>query len=193
MTFGEKLSHLRKQANLTQSDLANKLNVSRQAVTKWENGTGLPDLDNIQKLSSIFNTSIDELLDYKITEIKLELDTSKETIDKENSKFSKVNQFMLERFKNAESIEMLTREKKLSFWQNVFDFFIGAGTLEVADLLGTGLVYPFLVTESGNHYLVIINKTTMITKKLETDFEKSIVIDGYKYCKFRNNKIKKSL
>ena len=61
MTFGEKLSHLRKQANLTQNDLAENLNVSRQAVTKWENGIGLPDLDNIKKLSSIFNVKIDDL------------------------------------------------------------------------------------------------------------------------------------
>ena len=192
MTFGEKLSSLRKQANLTQSDLAEKLNVSRQAITKWENGTGLPDLDNIKKLSSIFNTSIDELLDYKAEEIKLELDTSKETINKENSKHSKVNQFVLERFKNAQSIEMLSREKKLTFWQNIFDIFCtpAPGTIEIAELIGTGLVYPFLVKENNNHYLVLINKKTMITKKLEGNFEKNIIVDGYKYSKFRNNKIK---
>ena len=192
MTFGEKLSSLRKQANLTQSDLAEKLNVSRQAITKWENGTGLPDLDNIKKLSSIFNTSIDELLDYKVEEIKLELDTSKETINKENSKHSKVNQFVLERFKNAQSIEMLSREKKLTFWQNIFDIFCtpAPGTIEIAELIGTGLVYPFLVKENNNHYLVLINKKTMITKKLEGNFEKNIIVDGYKYSKFRNNKIK---
>lgn len=192
MTFGEKLSSLRKQANLTQSDLADKLNVSRQAITKWENGTGLPDLDNIKKLSSIFNISIDELLDYKVEEIKLELDTSKETIDKENSKHSKVNQFVLERFKNAEAIEILSREKKLTFWQNIFDIFCtpAPGTIEIADLIGTGLVYSFLVKENNNNYLVLINRTTMITKKLENDFEKNIVVDGYKYSKFRNNKIK---
>lgn len=192
MTFGEKLSSLRKQANLTQSDLAEKLNVSRQAITKWENGTGLPDLDNIKKLSSIFNTSIDELLDYKVEEIKLELDTSKETINKENSKQSKVNQFVLERFKNAQSIEMLSREKKLTFWQNIFDIFCtpAPGTIEIAELIGTGLVYSFLVKENNNHYLVLINKKTMITKKLEGNFEKNIIVDGYKYSKFRNNKIK---
>ena len=190
MIFGEKLSSLRKQANLTQSDLAEKLNVSRQAITKWENGTGLPDLDNIKKLSSIFNTSIDELLDYKVEEIKLELDTTKETIKKESSKFGKVNEFILNKFKNADSIEMLTREKKLTFWQNVFDFFVGAGTIEMADLIGSGMVYSFLVKENDNNYLVLVSKTTMLTKKLENDFEKNIVVDGYKYTKFRNNNLK---
>ena len=192
MTFGKKLSSLRKQANLTQSDLADKLNISRQAITKWENGISLPDLDNIKKLSSIFNISIDELLDYKVEEVKLELDILKETIDKENSKPSKVNKFMLERFKNAESIEILSREKKLTFWQNLFDIFCtpAPGTIEIADLIGTGLVNSFLVIENNNYYLVLINKTTMITKKLKSDFEKNIIIDGYKYSKFKNNKIK---
>jgi len=192
MTFGEKLSSLREQANLTQSELAEKLNVTRQAITKWEKGNGLPDLDNIKKLSSIFNTSIDELLDYKITEIKLEVDTTKETIDKENSKFSKVNQFMISKFKNADSIEMLNREKKLTFWQEIFDIFFtpAPGTIEIAEFIGTGLVHSFLVKEGTNYYLVLINKTTMITKKLDKDFDKTIVVDGYKYSKYKNNKIK---
>ena len=115
--------------------MAEKLNVSRQAITKWENGIGLPDLDNIKRLSSIFNVKIDDLLDYKIEEIKLELDTTEEKIDKENSKFKNIDNFVLERFSNANSIERLTREVKLTFWQEVFDFFVGAGTLEVVDCL----------------------------------------------------------
>ena len=92
MTFAEKLSSLRKQANLTQSDLADKLNISRQAITKWENGYGLPDIDNIKKLSSLFNVCVDELLDYKIENIKFEFDTTKETINKEDFKVKKCKQ-----------------------------------------------------------------------------------------------------
>ena len=192
MTFGKKLSSLRKQANLTQTDLAEKLNVSRQAVTKWENGSGLPDLDNIKKISSIFNVSVDELLDYKIENIKLEPDLTKETIDKENSKFKNVISFILERFKDSDSIEMLTREKKLTFWQHFIDIFLtpAPGTLEIADLIGTGMYYSFLVKEKQNNFLVLVNKTNLLIKKLEKNFEKSIVIDGYKYSKYRNNKIK---
>ena len=191
MTFGEKLSSLRKYANLTQNDLAEKLNVSRQAITKWENGIGLPDLDNIKRLSSIFNVKIDDLLDYKIEEIKLELDTTEEKIDKENSKFKNIDNFVLERFSNANSIERLTREVKLTFWQSVFDFFVGAGTLEVADNIKTGLVYPYLINQNDNDYLVLISKGKLLSKKLNNKFvEKSIVIDGYKYSKPKNNKLK---
>ena len=62
MTFAEKLKSLRKQASMSQEQLAEKLGVSRQAVTKWETDTGIPDLENIKSISSLFDISIDELL-----------------------------------------------------------------------------------------------------------------------------------
>lgn len=62
MTFAEKLKMLRKQAGMSQEKLAEKLGVSRQAVTKWETDTGIPDIDNIMAVSKLFDISIDELL-----------------------------------------------------------------------------------------------------------------------------------
>jgi transcriptional regulator with XRE-family HTH domain len=62
MTFNEKLLSLRKKAGLSQEDLAEKLDVSRQAVSRWETGETLPDAKNLLELSSIFETSIDYLL-----------------------------------------------------------------------------------------------------------------------------------
>lgn len=62
MTFGEKLKMVRKQAGMSQEKLAEKLGVSRQAVTKWETDTGIPDIENIMAVSSLFDLSIDELL-----------------------------------------------------------------------------------------------------------------------------------
>lgn len=61
MDFGEKLQNLRKENGLSQEQLAEKLNVSRQAVSKWESGA-LPDVDNIVKISSFFDCSLDYLL-----------------------------------------------------------------------------------------------------------------------------------
>jgi len=58
----EKIKELRKQAKLSQEALAEKLNVSRQAVTKWETGAGLPDIDNLIAISELFNLSIDDLV-----------------------------------------------------------------------------------------------------------------------------------
>ena len=62
MTFSEKLKLFRTTNNLTQEELAEKLNVSRQAITKWESGDGIPDIDNLKQLSILFNVTIDELV-----------------------------------------------------------------------------------------------------------------------------------
>ncbi len=62
MDLQEKLKALRRQAGMSQEQLAEKLHVSRQAVTKWETGTGLPDLQNLRALAAIFQVSVDELL-----------------------------------------------------------------------------------------------------------------------------------
>lgn len=47
MTFGDKLKQIRKQAGMSQEQLAEKIGVSRQAVTKWEADAGIPDIENI--------------------------------------------------------------------------------------------------------------------------------------------------
>ena len=63
MTLGEKLRSARKNAGLTQEQLSEKLLVSRQAITKWEAGKGMPDIENLKQLSKLLNISIDYLLD----------------------------------------------------------------------------------------------------------------------------------
>ena len=62
MTFGEKLKTIRKKADMSQEKLAEKLGVSRQAITKWETDMGIPDIENIVAVSALFDISIDELL-----------------------------------------------------------------------------------------------------------------------------------
>lgn len=62
MTFAEKLLKLRKDEGFSQESLAERLDVSRQAVSRWESGAALPDAPNLVKLSRIFAVSIDYLL-----------------------------------------------------------------------------------------------------------------------------------
>lgn len=62
VNVGNKISTLRKQNNLTQDDLADKLFVTRQALSKWEQGQSIPSIDTIITLSKIFNVSFEELL-----------------------------------------------------------------------------------------------------------------------------------
>ena len=62
MEFNNKLYSLRKQKGLSQEELANRLNVSRQTISKWEVGDFTPDLESLVAISSLFEISLDELV-----------------------------------------------------------------------------------------------------------------------------------
>lgn len=68
MKFEENLRELRKQNGLSQEELAEQLNVSRQAVSKWENGSGYPELDKLMALCELFHCTMDDLLKGDVTE-----------------------------------------------------------------------------------------------------------------------------
>ncbi len=74
MNYGQKISDLRKENKLTQAELGNKLNVTAQAVSKWENGLSEPDIESIKKMCELFNVSVDEFLGVS----KKETDTDNE-------------------------------------------------------------------------------------------------------------------
>ena len=63
MDIGRKIQELRKVSGMTQEQLAEKLNISRQTVSKWETSSTLPDLESILKLCRIFHISLDDLLE----------------------------------------------------------------------------------------------------------------------------------
>ncbi|MBQ8812907.1 MAG: helix-turn-helix domain-containing protein [Lachnospiraceae bacterium] len=62
MTLGEKIYELRTKQGLSQGDLAEQLNVSRQSISKWETGSSTPDLDKLIKMSQLFQVTLDELV-----------------------------------------------------------------------------------------------------------------------------------
>jgi len=68
MSFAENLKQLRKSKQLSQEDLAEILDVSRQAVSKWEQGIGYPEVEKLLLLSSKLNISLDSLMDTEITQ-----------------------------------------------------------------------------------------------------------------------------
>ena len=68
MTFGEKLSKLRKEYNYTQEQLAEILGVSRQSISKWESDTAFPETEKLIELGKLFKCSMDYLLKEDITE-----------------------------------------------------------------------------------------------------------------------------
>lgn len=66
MEFHNKLYHLRKQKGLSQEELANRLNVSRQTISKWEMGDSTPDMEKLIAISDMFQISLDELVMDKV-------------------------------------------------------------------------------------------------------------------------------
>lgn len=62
MTFGQKIKKLRNENNLTQEELAEKIFVTRTAISKWETDNGYPSIDSLKTISNLFNVSIDDLV-----------------------------------------------------------------------------------------------------------------------------------
>ena len=69
MKFGENLYNLRKNAKMSQEKLAEKMSVSRQSISKWENGESYPEMDKILKLCNIFHCKINDLVHEDLTDI----------------------------------------------------------------------------------------------------------------------------
>ena len=62
MTLGQNIARLRAQKNLSQGDLADALEVSRQSVSKWETDASIPELDKLLRLAELFGVTLDELV-----------------------------------------------------------------------------------------------------------------------------------
>ena len=80
MEIGNKIMELRKKNGLSQEDLAEKVGVTRQTISKWELGETSPDLKQAKELSKIFNVSLDELTDNDIKNILVEKTSNTEKL-----------------------------------------------------------------------------------------------------------------
>ena len=121
MIFAEKLKTLRKQKNISQEQLAEIIHVSRQAITKWESGNGIPDIENLIAISSLFNESLDSLLSEEKSLIskheflyesrtEYDLDSPK----KIDLKIGTAHEVIIEKT-NDEKIQVIAASNKLSY------------------------------------------------------------------------------
>ena len=100
MKFGENLKKLRKSKNLSQEELADKVNVSRQSVSKWETGEAYPEMNNILQLCKIFNCEINSL----VNDNMVDLDSLDEEIKMSVVKFKKDKQKKVKKLSKAISV-----------------------------------------------------------------------------------------
>ena len=95
MNLGKKIAELRKKNNLSQEELAEKVGVARQTISKWEIGDTTPDINQVKIISKIFNISIDELVDNDINNLIVEKISNTEKLAGITIKILKVFGIML--------------------------------------------------------------------------------------------------
>ena len=95
MNLGKKIAELRKKNNLSQEELAEKVGVARQTISKWEIGDTTPDINQVKIISKIFNISVDELVDNDINSVIVEKVSNTEKLAGITIKILKVFGIML--------------------------------------------------------------------------------------------------
>lgn len=196
LTFGQKLKDARKKAGLTQEQLAEKLAVSRQAVTKWESDKGLPDVENWKTLSKALNVSIDYLLD---NGEQLDLSVTREEINPLNAdgkrslngrwskKAAQKDNIVLEKFKGGEVHGLLAKQipaKTERVIDNVLGFLTDApfGIPEfLNDMKNTDKAF-YLVNFPDKQYFVIVTDEFIESRLLaERITQKKFVIGNMRF------------
>lgn len=184
MTLGQKLRKIRSKFGLSQEQLAEVINVSRQAITKWENDGGLPDVSNLQEISEVFGVTVDYLLN---DDSNLPALSMKKKLDRNKYKNKVVmySELLKEYYPEPYEIFVLSRTKKLNFIELILDTFIAPsiGPVSTADELGDLSPY-YLVKKDDLKLLVNIKNYTLevIELPFNTNDKKFI----YKKNKFRN-------
>lgn len=92
MTLGQKIFELRNKQKMSQGDLAEKLNVSRQSISKWETDASVPELDKLIMLSDLFSITMDELVRDELPEKST--DEAKESTEKRSPETVVINKQM---------------------------------------------------------------------------------------------------
>ncbi len=198
MTLADKLKEARKNAGLSQTELAEKLCVSRQAVTKWETGKGIPDVENLKVLSQVLDVSIDYLLDEGEA---LEKTVIKEQINlndyvKEGKLRSKKDAVVYTKYPDADITPLLAK-KKSTKGQKVFGNLLGFltdapfGTDEVFNQIADAHNAYYLVQQDGRQIFVTVTEDFIESKVLVKEITgNKFEIGDYKYRR-ANYKVRK--
>jgi len=196
MTLGEKLKSARKSVGLTQEQLAEKLLVSRQAITKWEADKGMPDIENLKQLSKLLNVSIDYLLD---SGESIDLSVMREEINLEDytytrnfkgrcsKKAGKKDMIVMEKYPNAEihgllGKQILTKGEKIT--DNAIGFLTDApfGIPEVLNGIKNTDKEFYLVNQADKQFFVIVTDEFMESRRLaEKIMDKKFSIGNFSF------------
>ena len=187
MTLGEKIKHARIKAGMTQEELANKLLVSRQAISKWESDKGIPDIENLKRMSKLLGISVDFLID---DETEIDMSVTREPIDL--SKYGKgrkkvcKDKAIRDKYPNA-TIMTLIAEQKLTKSEKAVDTAIWLLT-PLIDMIKLSkqlnhMDHEFYLIEQGDQqYLAVVTSAFIESRRLAVKItDKKFVIGDYKF------------
>ena len=199
MTFGEKLKSARKGAALTQEQLAEKLMVSRQAITKWESDSGMPDIENLKRLSKLLGVSLDYLLD---NGEEIDFNVLREEINLNNyyykrsfkgrwvKKVGKKDMVVREKFPNA-VIHYVTGKQKLTRGEKATGGVLGwgFGLFGVPDFLnGIKNIDKefYLVDDEDKQYFVTVTDEFIESRQMKEKItKKKFEIGNFEFTVFK--------
>lgn len=188
MTIGEKIREARKSAGLTQEQMAEKLMVSRQAITKWEADKGIPDVDNLKVISSLLNVSLDYLLD---NGQELNKSVIRETIDLSKYKKDKKTKIVMEKYPDAE-IWALIHRQKLTKSENIIDWVIALvfngpfGTPDLINAFKNVDKSYYLVNQDNKQFFVVVTDEVIESREMiKPVTEKKFIIGNMKFTRIR--------
>ena len=189
MTLGQKFKDIRKRFGLSQESLAEIMNVSRQAITKWERDEGLPDVSNLQQLSKVFNLTVDYLLnnDNSLPALSMKKELDEDRYEMNQKGYLKV---LKDYYAAPWEIYELTRSGKKSkaAWL-ISDWIIGAGAMETVDALND--LTPYYLVKKGNLKLLvnIHDHVLEVVELPESTDEKQFTYGKNKFKQFRKIEI----
>ncbi len=180
MTLGEKIKEARKQAGLSQEQFAEKMNVSRSAVAKWETDKGVPDISNLKVMSKLLNVSIDRLLDdgESLDFGEMTEPVNLNDYEKTGKCRNRADAACLAKFPDADLITLLIRTKKKTKGEAIVDFLVQPGIVQFLDYMNEN-PECYLVEKGGKQFIVKITKDFIKTSVSTNTF----VIGSYKYRK----------
>ncbi len=151
MRFSDKLAKKRKECNLSQEQLAEKMNVSRQSVSKWENGSSYPDMDKIIELTKILECNLEDLLD--------------DGVIGESVKINKVNKNTLKNYYKifidyiTKVINMISKMSFKDILKCAFELLFVAFILYILSMIiGSGIESIFRNLFGGYYFLDFFNR-----------------------------------
>lgn len=168
MELCDKIKEIRNKFGLTQEGLAEKLNVSRQAVAKWEMGNGVPDTENLKTMSRLFGISIDTLLDNEsdVPLMVLHQEINIKDYGKRNTEQHK--NLINKNFDDSWKVYVLTFDNKFGSAEDIVDT-LTWGFSSITNVISAFKTSHYLAVKENYKLFVSISKKSIDIKSLNSN------------------------